>query len=93
MKMELNPNLATEPYEVRLTPGLSVRVITTKVTHSGYILLDNGIEELAKAYGATIETEYDEWDGIPVMIKSFMMEGVEIIQIDERDAGFSEDNA
>ena len=84
--METNPNLAMRPFDVNLAPGISVRVLATQVTHSGYILLENGIEKLAKFFGAAIETESDECDGVPVTLKIVRVVGVEFIQIDEADA-------
>ena len=82
--METNPNLATRLFRARLAPGIVVR--DAKITHDGYILLDSGIEKCAAIYGAEIETESDECDGVPVTLKIVRVDGVELIQIDEVDA-------
>ena len=69
----------------------SARVLESSLTMSGNILLDSGIEDVARKLGLPVETEPDKDENGPFAFLVARMGGVEVLQVD--DGYIPEDDA
>ena len=79
-------NRKAEPPEMPLLEAVrdtSASVLESGLAMSGNILLDSGIEDVARKLGLPVETEPDEDENGPFAFNVIRLGGVEALQIDD----------
>ena len=83
---EANGGEITEAMELSLLDTVcdsSANILEGNLAMSGTILLDSGIEDVARKLGLPVETEPDEDENGPFAFKVIRLGGVEALQIDD----------